>query len=200
MYGNESDNLQLLGGALIVLSLALLYCWYKNSNNQYSLFEGMTTYADKQRSRFEGMSGQKARTTASGGSMHDQEGLTVNRNPPSEQQRRANVTGLRWAVEGMHTPDQSAMFDRDNYEAYRIMLSRDPTGTKWSMEDINEFYENTGGNRPVSGDVLTPFKPLPLSNCNSHSGDQMTMTESGMNYGLSGDTWSQSRNTSGVTI
>ena len=31
----ESDNIQLMGGALIVLSLALLFCWYQSKKNDY---------------------------------------------------------------------------------------------------------------------------------------------------------------------
>lgn len=207
MYGNEKDNLQLLGAALIVLSLALLYCWYKKQNKTrgrgHSWYEGMgNSYADNVPSKFEGLRSKNVPglSFAEPKSMHDLEGLAVNRNPPSDQELRSNVTGLRWAVDGMDTVDTSAMFESDTYEKARFASYMNKSGNHASGIDLERFYEDIDNNRPISGDVVTPFKPLQGSSCKSHSGDQLTMTEAGVNYGSTATTWGASRPGSGVSI
>ena len=200
MPDTEKENLQLLGGALIVLSLTLLYCWYKKKSDRDSRgrYEGMKTYADKFRSPFEGMLANKiTRAQAEAmrsqnvpgvsfnGSMHDLESYTANRHSLPDSLLRADVTGLRWQTEGMENGDMTAFFD-GNYDEARAQLQGLPDN---SNLDYEAGCVAGASVKKISGDILTPMRPNTGSACASHSLDQLTMTDTAANYGQVGMNW-----------
>lgn len=186
MPSDDTDNLQLMGGALIVLSLALLYCWWSKQSKQNGCgrrYEGFKSYIKDHTSKFEGARSKYTPgltfNTDKQASMHDLEGMAVNRNPLTDQQKRSQVTGLRWQVEGMENVDMTDMFDR-SYDDARGLVQNSSS---------SEYGNVRGPNRPLSADILTPMKPNPGSTCASHSLDQLIMTDRAETFGKNGTFW-----------
>jgi hypothetical protein len=171
------DTVQVLGGVLIVLSMVLLCCWATKQTR----YEGMKTYADDLPSRFEGMSsrnipGLNFNSNVSQ-SMHDLEGLSVNRHIPNERHNNVDIVGLKWKTEGMSTVNTTNICDLE----------------------CNELPVHNS-NQTLGGDILTPIKEMVKSKSNTHSGDQFTMTDHAMGYGIEGTSWAEARNNSVITF
>lgn len=177
-FTSMADNLQVLGGVLIVLSLALLYCWSQKrmGNTRNRRCDGMQSSNNNHLSQFEELTAHNtpdlrfnANVTRS---MHDLEGLSVTRHSPTELQRKVDIVGLKWNTEGIDASDTTDMFDRSN-------------------NDRRQSHHQCSGcsNRSLGGDILTPMnKSMNESTWTTHSGDQLTMTDHAMDYCKCGTT------------
>ena len=108
MSNSESENIQLMGAALIVLSLALLYCWYQsnsecNNNKQY--------FSVPQAGYQRGLEGFKQNKQHKGGNpLHDMTtGRIIQPFTTNEYKSKANFTSMRRAVDGSITPNSLAV-------------------------------------------------------------------------------------------
>ena len=197
------DNVQLLGGALIVLSLALLYCWWKkNSKKTLRVTGGYSKYRAEPKSRsfttaneFEGMRSLNLQALdfedTKPVSMHDIEGLANNRVIPGKEQLRQDVTGLRWQVEGMQAKDDTAAFDGFEEPDYSNMRAK-----SFGMN----VDPSSASIRELKGDIETPLRPSQNSACNSHSHDQLTMVDNAMEFGNRDMYWNDARSSSVVSL
>lgn len=177
----DAQNLQYVGGALIVLSLALLYCWWgKNNSNQYERLtplrdqgtygsfrtvEGMTA---KQRASLPELSDNLANVK----SMNDRENYSPNRHLPTSKQMRTNVTGMLWQTEaftpGNSTEDPKSELMHSGYD--------DDADVNILMQRQQEL---------VDDEVVTPLKPGEAIKLNSLSGDILQLTDYAPQYGPS---------------
>lgn len=177
MSVQSADNLQLLGGVLIVLSLMLLWCWHKKKYRREGLANRKVTQDHLGGLRFkEGLVNQNVTQDHLTGlrfkegmddgkvnSMHDIENLSANRNSRVTTQNKVlqNLTGLRWQTEGMVGIDDTE-FDSSHA----------------TIEDLQKRALTVGS------EIITPEPHLNLPNDNrSLTGAILRLTDTHVNYG-----------------
>jgi hypothetical protein len=148
------DRLQILNGVLIILSLALLCCWYKK-NREYLSGPDLPGLHFKQ-----GMSGPDLP------GLHFKEGmrdLSGNVDRPYAQNPGMNELVNPGFNRNVHTAEQS----NDN-----------PISMRWNSK-MSSTSTNKEGVRlgEISSDILTPIKNNNKKTCNSHSNDVLTKTD-----------------------
>jgi hypothetical protein len=172
----ETTRLKLLGGVLIVLSVALLYCWCSKQRKNSNMYvkprwvDGMSN--DKLNSmQPHSLSELYYKSKPDTDSMHDRENFVMNRHPPTKTQLRNDISGLRWSTESMVG---------SNTAVDSVYLSGYPT---YSDSDTDSNGRSlTRQQEIVGGDVMTPLKPLGRVDCSTLSYDILTKTNYGPEY------------------
>lgn len=146
---NDAQKLQWLGGALIVLSLILLYCWSSKKNKYEGYVPLRGGYLHGARRMTDGFSPSTINThlpdlnLQKNRNLNDMENYVVNRHTLDTERKNSNVMGMRWNseafVSGRADEDQfSSGYDDPNYQD-KILTRR--------AEEL------------VGSDIMTPMKP-----------------------------------------
>jgi hypothetical protein len=192
---DENICLQLLGGALVVLSLILVYCWCKKNDRDgmgnmvpYSSSSLHGSYQNVSPNWKEGLGGM-TRDFGSLGFMR--EGMLSFDNNRGFDTPNTAVTNTPKLVESMHGISNTVQ----NRHPQNKRLSDSVTNLRWESDaSIGDESPGTGstgygnpgqmGNRAqhrisqiIGGDVITPMKPTNINSCNSHSNDQLLKTD-----------------------
>jgi hypothetical protein len=156
---NNIDSITWLSGALIVLSLLLLYCWYVKSRRQgfKKKRQGFIGYLDgddmsggfrqtdgfSPKLRHEYLPGLKLRND----SLHETENHLVNRHQPSKKEKASDVMLSRWKAEGF------------NVSSWDDAISGYPTVSQSDYNITNRAQE------VIKDEILTPLKSKLDSSC-----------------------------------
>jgi hypothetical protein len=168
----SSDNLQVLGGVLIVLSIFLLWCWCSKKGNMYD--EGMIPRAAYALSNDEGLSnrnaiakdyigGLKFKEAMWNGSdkvpsMHDLENMHANRHLDVQRHHTpSNVVGLKWNSDGMVGINtlEADMRDGDDIARRQLNIGGD-IYTPMPHDSVAQSSNTPGG----AILTLTDFRPV----------------------------------------
>lgn len=170
---SDAQNLQYVGGFLIVASLLLLYCWWGNNKSRY--YKRLTPLrAQGKYGAFRSAKGMTAKqvdslpeladSLANVKSMNDREYYATNRHQPSNKQMRTNVTGMLWKTDAF-TPGNSTEDPKSE-----LMHSGHDDAT-----DMNIFMNRK--RELVDDEMVTPLKPSETANIKSLSGDILQLTD-----------------------
>ena len=201
---SESENLQLLGGALIVLSLALLYCWYNKqrsydgmkgtayigAGNMYGSFRATDGFAaspallEKHSNLHikQKMPHKKKDTVAS---MHELETVKQPKHHFSNKHRaKGNKTNSRWNVDGMvAASDPSDQLSEgpsaDLLSSGAIGIGSYTIDNSYVSGTDDAYMSGLNAGLQVPSEVITPMKTCSVdtSECQSVSGTVLGLTE-----------------------
>ena len=105
MSNSESENIQLMGAALIVLSLALLYCWYHSNSECDDKKQYFSVPMAGYKRGLEGFEQHKGSNP-----LHDMAtSRIIQPFTTNEYKSKANFTSMRRAVDGSITPNSLAV-------------------------------------------------------------------------------------------
>lgn len=199
MANCDSENLQQLGGLLIVLSLALLYCWSCSkdymqnipgkyvglSNNMYGSFRQSDGFKNHyQTTGLKSLQWNNVDDTTSVKSMFDLESPQTARDSyrtlPTNQK---NTTGMRWSVDGMiasgDPTDQLSPNPISDLLASGA-ISTDYTNTSSYTSGLDGAYDSAlNSGLRVPSEIITPMKTcfIDSSDCQSVSGSVLQLSD-----------------------
>ena len=105
MSNSESENIQLMGAALIVLSLALLYCWYHSNSECDDKKQYFSVPMAGYKRGLEGFEQHKG-----GNPLHDMAtSRIIQPFTTNEYKSKANFTSMRRVVDGSITPNSAVV-------------------------------------------------------------------------------------------
>ena len=174
----EPEKLQLLGGALIVLSLALLFCWYSKqrsafANDRYGSFgtlEGLDVgqlgLMNKQANRayLPGLNFKKAGFDNSRASLHDMVNPGVQFHLPANVKGKVDQTAMRWSADAFVGSSDPAVATNYNDADYL-------------MNNSDVAVLNKGG-VVIPAEIITPGRPEDAQDCGSLSTSAMQLQNS----------------------
>jgi hypothetical protein len=192
---DEDIYLQLLGGALVILSLMLVYCWWSKKNVRDGMGNNIPYSSSSPHGSFQNISpswkeglGGMTRDFGSLGFM--KEGYLNFGSGHDYSTPDAAIRDTPQLVESMHGMSNSVQ----NRHPQNKRMGDSVTNLRWET-DASIGNESPGpgstgygppdqyGNRAqhrisqiIGGDVITPMKPTPMNACNSHSNDQLMKT------------------------
>ena len=199
MANVESENLQFLGGLLIVLSLALLYCWscsmdgMQNTPGKYVGLQDNSYGAFRQSDGFRNMqqtSGLKSLQWANNDdalsvkSMFDLEAPQTSRSGyhilPTNQK---NTTGMRWNIDGMiasgDPTDQVSPNPVSDLVASGAILTDYMNESSYTSGLDGAYDGGLNSGLKVPSEVITPMKTcfMDSSGCQSVSGTVLQLSD-----------------------
>ena len=199
MACEEGENLQLLGGLLIVLSLALLYCWscsidgMQNTpgkyvglpNNSYGAFRQSDGFRNNQQtSGLKSLQWNSNYDAAPVRSMFDLESPQTSRSGfstmPSNQK---NTIGMRWNVDGMIASGDPS--DQLSPNPINDLLASGAISTDYMNESsytsgMDGAYDGSlNAGLKVPSEIITPMKTcfMDSSGCQSVSGSVLQLSD-----------------------
>ena len=208
---DDDTNLQLLGGALIVLSLALLYCWWNKNKREglakpdwsmspvYGHFRQMDGLAPKWLAK-EGMGGMNPDLSTLGDLGRSTEGMLSIAGVGTFSTAGQVMTRTPKLAESMHdmyNPIQNRHKGRQAHEEHNDAMQVrwqadagighddvDPGSTGYGHYSQSGTRAHHRASQLVGADVLTPMKPVTVKGCNSHSYDQLLNTDYQPQWGI----------------
>jgi hypothetical protein len=176
----DPEKLQLLGGALIVLSLALLFCWYSKQrsafrSDRYGSFgtlEGLDAgqiglmTAQEKRAYLPGLNFKQAGSDNSRASLHDMVNPGVQFHLPANMKGKVDQTAMRWSADAFVGSADNAMAATNRYNDANYLMNN---------SDIAAL--NKGG-VVIPSEVITPARPEDALDCGSLSTSAMQLQNS----------------------